>query len=308
MVYIIIALMDSLHIRTVYWNTLWKIPNTTWTICGYSRSNFRTGFYIKELDMMLDAGPQNFNHPGHIFVTHGHADHIANIPFTLMGDVQVTVYSVKSITDTIQKYVKSLYLLNWEMKVDEEDRIELSNIKFEAVEAGKKRRIVTNKQKMEIEMFDCDHSVTTVGYGFGLIKNKIKDEYKGLNGKQIVELKKQNKEITNEIIEKKLAYVCDTSIKVLETSPEIFDYGVVFIECTFLYEDEIERAIDRKHINFHQLLPYIKDHPQVYFVLFHFSLMYKDTEIIKYLDDQIDKHKINNMKYWVTYEKTNINI
>lgn len=298
--------MDSLYMRTIFWRTSWKIPDTTWNICGYSRSNFRTGFYIKELDIMLDAGPQNFNSPSHIFVTHGHGDHIANIPFTLMGEKDMVVHSVESITETIEKYAKSLYLLNWEMKPNEEHKIALPNVKFEVVKVGENKRIIANKQTIEVEIFECDHSVTTVGYGFGLVKQKIKDEYQGLIGKEIVELKKHNKEVTKEVIIKKLAYICDTSIKVLETNPQILDYNVVFIECTFLHENEIERADERKHINFHKLLPYIKDNPNVYFVLFHFSLLYKDTEIIEYIDEQIKKHELNNVKYWVTYDKTNM--
>jgi hypothetical protein len=39
-----------------HWKQKWSIPNTPWTITGYSRAAYRTGFYIPELDIMLDAG------------------------------------------------------------------------------------------------------------------------------------------------------------------------------------------------------------------------------------------------------------
>lgn len=49
--------MDSNTVKSMYWQKDWQIPTTSWTIRGYSRSAYRTGFYIPELDMMLDAGP-----------------------------------------------------------------------------------------------------------------------------------------------------------------------------------------------------------------------------------------------------------
>jgi hypothetical protein len=60
--------MDAVSIKNIHWKTRWDIPGTPWSISGYSRSAFRTGFYIKELDLMLDAGPQNFNKPSHMLI------------------------------------------------------------------------------------------------------------------------------------------------------------------------------------------------------------------------------------------------
>jgi len=37
---------------------------------------------------MLDGGPQSFKKPAHIFITHCHGDHIAELPFTMIQDVE----------------------------------------------------------------------------------------------------------------------------------------------------------------------------------------------------------------------------
>ena len=62
-----LIITDSLDVKKVFWMKSMKVPGTPWTIRGYSRSAYRTGFYIKDLDIMLDAGPQNYNNPKHIF-------------------------------------------------------------------------------------------------------------------------------------------------------------------------------------------------------------------------------------------------
>ena len=68
--------IDSLQYKHIFWHKKWLIPNTpSWRIHGFSRSAYRTGFYIPELNIMLDAGPQNFNNPDNIFITHSHLDH-----------------------------------------------------------------------------------------------------------------------------------------------------------------------------------------------------------------------------------------
>jgi phosphoribosyl 1,2-cyclic phosphodiesterase len=66
--------------KKVFWKTSFAIPGTPWLLSGYSRSAYRTGFFINGIDIMLDAGPQTFRKPGYIFITHTHADHIAELP------------------------------------------------------------------------------------------------------------------------------------------------------------------------------------------------------------------------------------
>ena len=87
-----------------------------------------------------------------------------------------------------------------------------------------------NKTDLEMKVFKCDHSIPTISYGISEVKHKLKEEYLGLPGKEIGELKKNKIKITKEVIHKKLAYVCDTSIQVVDLNPDILDYSVVFIE------------------------------------------------------------------------------
>ena len=69
------------------WTQKIKIPGTQCTLSGYSRSGYKTSFYIKEMGIMLDAGNKFNSNPKYIFITHSHIDHIANLANSLLKEV-----------------------------------------------------------------------------------------------------------------------------------------------------------------------------------------------------------------------------
>ena len=76
---------DSINPLWAVWNYTkpLTIKDTQYTLKGFSIAALRTNFYIKELGIMLDAGISANISPDHIFITHCHSDHSANLPFYL---------------------------------------------------------------------------------------------------------------------------------------------------------------------------------------------------------------------------------
>jgi hypothetical protein len=67
------------------------------------------------------------------------------------------------------------------------------------------------------------------------------------------------------------------------------------IECTFLFDDDYELSLTKKHIHWKSLKPYIIQNIQCFFVLVHFSLRYKESEIKTFFENE----KLENVKPWL---------
>jgi ribonuclease Z len=290
-------------VRTAHWKQKWSMPGTPWTITGFSRAAYRTGFYIPELDILLDAGPQCFNHPSSIFITHTHGDHIANLPFTFIGDENgdhfIHLYAPLEAEQYLRKYISCLFEVN---SLKSEDELSCREwYEYHGYNTPTTFRTILNKSNFEVDVVICDHSIPTISYCFSLVKQKLKPEFNGKTPREIGQLRKSGAVVTQEVICPSFAFICDTSIEILVTFPRIVTFPIVIIECTFLYPEERENARETKHIHWEDLRPYVVANPNTIFVLIHFSLRYKEEEIIQFFRSQREEHpeeSYDNLKVW----------
>jgi len=290
--------MDALKIKTIFWQKESIIPNTPWKIRGYSRSAFRTGFYLPDLDLLLDAGPQNFNHPSTVMITHTHIDHIASLPFTMIGHEEpLNLYGPAAAQTHVENYINSMFAVNALTPVTNSDWSQ-QFYQYHPLKPKDIFPITLNKNDLEIEVFECDHTIPTISYGISQIKQKLKSEYLGLPGKEIGALRKSGTQVTQAVTTKSLAYVCDTSIRVFDLNPNLLSYPTIMIECTFFLPDELENAGKTNHIHWDQLKPYVLAHPEISFILFHFSQRYRDQEVLDFFQSE----KIDNLSCWVSID------
>jgi ribonuclease Z len=286
-------------------NALWKtwedhplmpIKGTQYTIRGFSICALRTNFYIKELNLMLDAGlSANFS-PDYILVSHCHSDHSANLPYHLYSAKEgqkIQIYVPSQSLPKFRRLLDSAYELSTNEPVQEDQSCyELKPVK----ENGSQEMIpikIRNKP-FELEIFPCDHGVPCVGYGIAEVRQKLKPEYQNLPQIELGKLRKSGVELSQSVPHYFLCFLGDTSCKILENNA-LWKYQTIMIECSFIFDDELPQATLTKHIHWSQLKPFILAHPETFFILYHFSQRYKKSEI----KDLFDKENLSNVHAWI---------
>lgn len=272
-----------------------KIRNTGYTLIGYSIAALRTNFYIKELDIMLDAGISGNMSPDSIFITHCHSDHTANLPFHLytQKNTQIQVYVPEESIENFKKYVESTFMLTY----DASSLDESTTYKFNPVSiTDKTLSHGKGKTTINVEVFKCFHTVPCVGYGFSENRQKLKEEYKQLPGKEIAKLRADGIDIYNIVTNYFLIFLGDTSKEILEDK-ELLKYSTIMIECTFLLDEELANADKTKHMHWNYLKPFVLSHPEITFILYHFSQRYKGNEIKEFFD----KENCPNIITWISH-------
>ena len=79
--------------------------------------------------------------------------------------------------------------------------------------------------------------------------------------------------------------------QVFETHPEILDeHNIIVIECTFMNDEDLERASVTKHMHWKYLEPIVCSRPNTLFVLTHFSLKYKALAIRRFFQRFANVH------------------
>lgn len=197
------------------------------------------------------------------------------------------------IKDKVDRYlISSFELCNLQnFKLEDAPYISigvLPNDSFEILHNGKKHKVV---------VYDNDHSVPCRSYGINELVKSLKSEYRGLEGKELANLRKSGVEIENFNWVERFIYVGDTTESFFTINPSVFEYKSIIIECTFLEDCDVEQAVTTKHCHWKKLKPIIVSHPSVIFILYHFSCRYS-PEYIKNFFSKEGENYLENIHIW----------
>lgn len=275
------------------------IPNTNLTLQGYSKAADSTGFYINELDVGLDAGYKFNKIPKHLFISHTHCDHCRVCCDYCIESNKIEYFIPAPSLTFLENFI------NCSIQLNKNKYVSNKYLKIYPVKENQQLKLNLNNHTYLITIIKCDHGIPTVGYCFTEIRKKLKKEYKDLNQQEIISLKKNGTDITEEEQFPKFIFVGDTTIKFFDDNPGILnkDYKSIIIECTFIYEEDYPKLQEKdskgelkyKHIHWNDLKEYVINNPQIHFILIHFSTRYKDEEIKEFFQ----KENINNLTPWI---------
>ena len=268
-------------------------PNNDLTLIGYSVAALKTSFYIPELGILLDCGIKCKYLPDFIFITHSHSDHCHELPTLFMNgrnsNKRMQVYIPNKVKGLMRNFIDSTYKLSTAKNFTNIH----SRYDLHGVEVNDNINLKIKNKDYVIEILECNHSVPTVGYGFTQKRQKLKDEFRGLQGKDIKKLKDDGVIITKEERYPLFCYIGDTNVTAFNNN-KITKYPIIIIECTYLYEEHKELAYKNQHIYWKDLEKVINNNKDLTFILYHFSQIYKPEEIRDFF---VNKHK--NIILWI---------
>ncbi|CAF3296966.1 unnamed protein product [Rotaria socialis] len=261
----------------------WKFPISigSYTLIGRSRAADATSLFIPELDMLLDCGCLvTGSLPLYIFITHAHADHCLDITRLLNKSRPPQVYLPVSAVQPMKDFIEKCQILRPAGRNNSDPNQMISNCELICVQH---EDLLSFRKRMKVRVFEMDHSVPCCGYGFYENRNKLKKEYEHLRSNEIANMRRANKDL--EVCEERLvplfAFMGDTTAIIFERyHRELFQFPLIIVECSFIdNERHAERACDVKHVIWDDLQPFVLQHPEIIFVLIHFSHQYRSKEI-----------------------------
>jgi len=226
----------------------------------------------------------------HVLLTHAHGDHSRCLMRhdslrKMMGVASPAVYYIpEEIYEPACSWIKAEALFEGVS----ETRFTLPAI--EKVHCGEKKALHYRKD-LAIQAFPVKHSLPTVGYTVYYHKRKLKDEFAGLSGAEIKELRESGTEVTREVYEPKISFTGDCLGESLWEQRHVWESETLVCECTFLEPDEEPMARKKGHTHLAHLVRTLKalgkDIKCQRIIISHFSMKYSKRQILSHLEAAI---------------------
>jgi ribonuclease Z len=264
------------------------------TIEGYSRAAVQTYWRIPELKIGFDLGAQPWDFMGTPtwFVTHTHLDHVAALPVyvarrRMMRMEPPTLYlPAESIED-----VRRLLLVM--QRLDRGRMIcQLNGLKpGDEVELSRENVVTT---------FPTTHTIPSLGYVVWDRRHKLKDEYLGMPGDQIRDLRLSGVPVTREVRVPLVAYTGDTSPGGLDNYPPVFEAKVLITELSFIRPNHRREKIHKfGHMHLDDLLERADRFHNELIICTHFSTRYHPNEVRRLIENKLPPGLRDRIRLWL---------
>jgi ribonuclease Z len=258
-------------------------------IIGYSVAGEETVVAIPQLDVCFDVGkaPDQIIPINNVLLTHGHMDHAAGLAYYLSqrnfcGISAGTILAPDNLLPPMRQIIDA-----W-------SKLDGNKIpaKLVGVKPGDEYKI---KPNLVARAFPTKHSKGSVGFTVIEKRKKLKPEYKGLTGPQIVELKKQGIEIDYPLEFPIVTYLGDTQYVDFSQLDYIVESKILIAECTFYEGEHTTRAKAGKHMHVDELATLLKDLNNEHIIITHTTQRTPMHEIRKILKDALPKDKYDRI-------------
>jgi len=245
---------------------------------GVSIAGHESFYKVPAFRCLLEFGraPDDVLGYGTVCLTHGHLDHAAGLAHhasrrRLTGLPPARVFAPEEAAPDLEAW----------LAISER----LENVGYGVhVTPAVPGRQVDLRNDLSVTFLPGRHRVPTVGYLFSEVRKKLRDDLIGRPEEEIVALRIRGAEVTRREEIPLLAYPGACSPEIFEAAPELFRARVLLVECSFLGEDDRDRARKYDHIHLDDIVERASLFQNEAIVLTHFSMRYRPEEILEALE------------------------
>ena len=264
------------------------------TIEGYSRAAVQSYWRVPELKLGFDLGahPWDFNGTPNFFISHTHLDHIAALPVfvarrRMMKMEPPRVFVPAEAFEDVKKLLLIFQRLDRGRQVCD----------LVPVEPGQEFEL---SRDHVVTAWATTHTIPSRGYMVWERRNKLKDEYVGLPGNDIRDLRKSGVEVTREVRTPLLAYTGDTSPAGLDDYPAVYDCKVLITELSFIRAAHKREKIHKYgHMHVDDFIERQDRFRNELIIAGHFSTRYHPSEVVRMLDRKLPPELRAKMRLWI---------
>jgi ribonuclease Z len=264
------------------------------TIEGYSRAAVQSYWRIPELKIGFDLGAQPWDFMGTPtwLLTHTHLDHVAALPVyvarrRMMRMEPPTLYLPAQAVDDVRRLLLIMQRLDRGRMV----------CQLNGLQPGDE---INLSRENVVTTFATAHTIPSLGYVVWDRRNKLKDEYHGLPGDKIRDLRLAGVEVTREVRVPLVAYTGDTSPAGLDSYPPVYEAKILITELSFIRPSHRREKIHKfGHMHLDDLLERADRFHNELIICAHFSTRYHPQEVRRLVEAKLPATLRPRVKLWV---------
>jgi ribonuclease Z len=253
-------------------------------LSGLSLSGIRTAITLPELSMSFDVaqGQPYLHHLKKYFITHGHMDHAAGIPYiisqkALLSQAPAQFFMPESLVGPMQEIMNI-----WE-------KIEGHKYEYTFTAVKPDDEIELNHNNF-IKVFPTVHRIPSQGYTLFFRNKKLKEIYRSHSQAQLIDAREKGEEIQDTSISPLVSFTGDTQIEFLNQRPWIMNSKILIIEATYI--DDGKTAAQAKmwgHTHLDEIIQRLPEIKSEKIVLIHLSSRYSMKYAERILRERVPK-------------------
>ncbi|OAI44805.1 metal-dependent hydrolase [Planctomycetaceae bacterium SCGC AG-212-F19] len=264
------------------------------TIEGYSRAAVQSYWRIPELKIGFDLGAQPWDFMGTPtwLLTHTHLDHVAALPVYVARRrmMRMEPPQIYLPAEAIEDVRRLLLIMQ---------RLDRGRMLCELHGLKPGDEIVLSREHVATA-FATTHTIPSLGYVVWDRRNKLKEEYQGLPGDKIRDLRLSGVEVTREVRVPILCYTGDTSPAGLDAYPPVFEAKVLITELSFIRPSHRREKIHKfGHMHLDDFLERADKFKNELIILAHFSTRYHPQEVRRLVEAKLPANLRERVKLWI---------